>query len=168
LHIRDQVSPRFVNSIVANPTLLGSAGPIEIDNRATDSYSTISNFTSGRAYFKGVTFSSSTYTTAAQLFQNGSSSNTAIRAEVVKAIYGNNLNDNVGFANVPTGGNLNANLEFDPKPSTIADGAVLDETTVGANASFVQVSYRGAFDPAENNLWTADWTAADAYGLIVK
>lgn len=168
LHIRDQASPRFVNSIVVNPTLLGTSGPIEIDNRATDSYSTIANFTSGRAYFKGVTFSSATYTTAALLFQNGSSSNTAIRAEVVKAIYGNNLNDNVGFVNVPTGGTLPANLNFDPKPSTIADTAVLDETSVGSNASFQQVAYRGAFDPLEANLWTADWTAADAYNLIVK
>lgn len=168
LHIRDQSSYRFVNSIVVNPTKLSTAGPIEIDNRAADSYSTTSNYAAGRAYFKGVTFSSATYNTAALLFDNGSSSNTVIRAEVVKAIYGNNMNDAVGFANVPTGGNLNADLEFDPKPTTITDGAVLDETTVGANASFTVVSYRGAFDANEATLWTADWTAADAYGLIVK
>jgi hypothetical protein len=78
------------------------------------------------------------------------------------------MNDAVGFANVPTGGALNANLEFDPKPSTIADSAVLDETNVGSNASMVVVGYRGAFDANEATLWTADWTAADAYGLIVK
>jgi hypothetical protein len=167
LDINDQASPRVLNSIIVNPGVFGSAGPIEIDNTATDVYSTTSNFLQGRAYFKGVTFSSSTYNTATLLFANGSS-DSSIRTEVSKAAYANDFSDSVGFVNVPTGGALNANLEFDPRPVSISEGQYLEEAFVGVNSGYVSPGYRGAFDPALANLWTADWTAADAYGLIVK
>jgi hypothetical protein len=176
LHIRDQAAPRFLNSVIVNATKLGSAGPLEIDNRATTTgFNTVSNFTTGLAALRGVTLFSTaaTYTSFATTganpswVQNGSN-NSAIATEFVKAVNGNNPNDNPGFVNLPTGGNLNASLLLDPRPSTITDGAVYNEEIAFASASFVPVGFRGAFDANEPNLWTADWTAADAYGLIVK
>ncbi len=167
LDINDQASPRVLNSIIVNPGVVGSEGPIEIDNRASDSYSTTSNFLQGRAYFKGVTFSSPTYTTATLLFANGGS-DASIRTEVAKAAYANNFNGTLGFVNVPTGGTLSASLEFDPRPVSITDGPYFEESFVGSESAYTIPTYRGAFDPTLANLWTADWTAADAYGLIVK
>lgn len=167
LDINDQAMPRILNSIIANPGQVGAAGPIEIDNTATGVYSTTSNLIAGRSYFKGVSFSSAAFNTATLLFQNGSS-DAAVRTEVSKAEYVNNFNATLGFVNTPTGGTLPADLEFDPRPVAIEDAAYLEESFVATDSAYVVTTYRGAFDPSLVNLWTAGWTAADAYGLIVK
>lgn len=169
-HIRDQTNVKLVNSIIVNAAqnTAATAGPVEVDNRsgAPAPRRTTDGFTYGRSYFKGVTFQSAAFTTVAGWVANGSD-DTTVEASLGNAGNANIFNGNVGFVNVPTGGTLNTGLGFDPRPAADAD-AVFEDAVIGLAGNYVPVSYRGAFDANEATLWTADWTAADAYDLIVK
>lgn len=170
LHIRDQAGVRLINSIVVNASRNsgGTAGSIEVDNRSgvPAPRRTTDNFANGRSYFKGVTFQGA-YSTVEDWVHAGSI-DTVIEAALSIPEYQNNFNDVVGFVNIPTGGTLPQNLLFNPRPTTISDGAVFEDAVIGAAANYELQPYRGAFDPDAAVLWTADWTAADAYGLIAK
>ncbi len=176
LNIRDQAAPRFVNSIVVNMTSqttgANTNGLLEIDNRTPIGVTTVASTTTNMfateiAYLKGVSFySAAGINTVAGWVANGSS-DAAMEAKLGDLKFANSFNNNPGFANLPTGGTLPAGQLFDPKPTT-ADSAVYDDDFVGANASYVAVPYRGAFDGGELTLWTADWSAADVYQLLVK
>lgn len=172
LHIRDQAGVRLVNSIVLNAsrainpdTQAITAGSIEVDNRATGVTSTVNQFVKGRSYFKGVTFQGA-YSTVQDWVAAGSADAT-IEGLLATEANQNIFAGNVGFVNVPTGGTLPANLRFDPRPQADAD-PVFEDSVVGAAGNYVVQPYRGAFDPTASNLWTADWSASDAYGLLVK
>ncbi len=178
LHIRDQAGVRLVNSIIVNAgrafnteTLAVTAGSIEVDNRATGTTSTVNQFVKGRSYFKGVTFQGE-FSTVQDWVIAGSADSTIeglLAAEANQNIFAGN----VSFANVPTGGTLPANLRFDPRPvdddGIVPDASpVYEDAAVGAAANYVVLPYRGAFNPTAVNLWTADWSACDTYGLLVK
>lgn len=183
LHIRDQAGVRLVNSIILNASRatgvdtngnpIITAGSIEIDNRAaaSDTTDTTYQFVKGRSYFKGVTLQG-TYSTVTDWVAAGSADATIeglLSAEANQNIFAGN----VSFENVPTGGTLPANLRFDPRPADeegiVADAnPVFEDAAVGAAANYTVLPYRGAFNPNATNLWTADWSACDAYGLLVK
>ncbi len=169
MHIRDQAAPRFVNSIVVNPSIQGTTGPIEFDNRSAGSMSTVNLLDKEVSYFKGITFfdTTATLTTVNGFVQNGSLSNTIARAKLSDVKFQNSFNVNPGFGSAVPVGALTSGLLFDPRASS-AGNAVQDDDVFGANAAIQPVSYRGAFDANEATLWTADWTAADAYQLIIK
>ncbi len=170
LHIRDQAGVRLVNSIVVNAArnAADTAGSVEVDNRSgvPASRSTTNGFVTGRSYFKGVTFQGA-YTTV-QGWVHAGSDDAAIETALSIPAYQNNFNDVVGFVNIPTGGTLPQNLLFNPRPTTISDAAVFEDAVIGAAAHYAPLPYRGAFDPDAAILWTADWTAADVYGLLAK
>lgn len=173
LHIRDQTNVRLVNTLIVNLNDDVGAGPIEVDNRggtngpAVSPRRTTDGFLFGRSYFKGVTLQGK-YTTASAWVNNGSA-NATIVDSLTKPEYANIFDGDLGLANVPTGGVLPANQLLDPRPSIFDDiVAVAEDTAGGFSGNYKSTGYRGAFDPNEANLWTADWTAADAYGLIVK
>lgn len=172
-HVRDQAAPRLVNSIIVGSTSQGSpvsAGPIEFDNRATGTYSTGNMLDKEISYFKGVSLWDNTAqakTTWTQWVISTSSAGAAlVQGKLSDAKFANNPDNNPGFTNIPVGA-LTSGLNFDPKP-TSADSAVFEDDFVAASGSYLAVGYRGAFDPAEALLWTADWSAADLYDLVVK
>jgi hypothetical protein len=173
LHIRDQAAPRFINSIVVNLGIVGTSGPVEVDNRGTGAQATTNLFDKEIAYLKGITFWKTgntgvlNYTADVNGYvQNGSLSNTIARAKIGAAKFENTFNVDPGLVNVPVGA-LPSGLLLNPVPAS-AIGAAFDELVAAGQSSYAVVSYRGAFENDQPVLWTADWTAADAYDLIVK
>jgi hypothetical protein len=178
-YVRDQAAPRLLNSFIINPVKgmtigssgsLQSSGPLEIDIRSgiTDSTSTTNLFVKGVAFLKGVTIfdSTGTYTTATTLIDNCTDSAT-MRTELAKAVYQNIFDGDPGFVNLPSGGTLPSTLALDPRPTANSDSFFEDEI-VATSGAYESTSYRGAFDPAASNLWTATWTASATFGLLVQ
>jgi len=168
LHIRDQAAPRFLNSIVVNPGTVGTSGPIEIDNRATGAQSTVNLLDREVSFLKGITFvvTDGAYAaTATGFINNGSLSNTIARAKISLGKFENTF----GTANpFPTAVPLLGAIPvgFDPRPSTTIDASFEEEFTA-STANYTAVTFRGAFEGGIN-LWTNDWTAAAASGLLTN
>ena len=170
LHLRDQTNARVVNSIFVNLGSNAARGPIMVNNPTTGTAAvsprrTTDGFVFGRSYFKGVTFDGA-QTTADALVNFGQVDSVVI-ASLETPDYANLFGVSVGFQNVPTGGTLPTNQLLDPRPTQNAD-AVLEDAVVGASGNYVFLPYRGAFDPSLTSLWTAGWTAADAYNLVIE
>jgi len=168
LHIRDQAAPRFLNSIVVNPGTVGISGPIEFDNRATGAQSTVNLLDKEVSFFKGITFvvTDGAYAaTATGFINNGSLSNTIARAKLSLAKFENTFDTVNPFPTaVPVLGAIP--VGFDPRPSS-AIGASFEEEFVASTANYSATAYRGAFESG-NPLWTNDWTAAAASGLLTN
>ncbi len=178
MNIRDQVSPRFVNSLVINP----KASPIEIDNRTgvADSNDTLQNFKSGVAEIRAVSFydETSTFANTATAWVAGVSNAGANATEVeVETVIGsvvqqNTFGENPGLGNLPNGA-LTASLNIDLVPDfNVAGTGTLSASIQPSPTNVVSASYRGAFGPddtiesIENWATVNTWSAASKLAII--